>query len=134
MLNFIKNKLQAVQPNINLRHVEKYSVLDNIYWLECFVDTLFCVLRKNEAYKIIKVKDCKLKNDDDVVSNRTYLIKIKYHTKNGEQTRNIPLVFKWSQLTNNDTKSYKKVLDYVINDIVNYVNGYQAISTVPFLC
>ena len=48
MLNFIKNKLTAVQPNIDLRRVEKYSVEDNIKWLECFVDTLFCVLRKNE--------------------------------------------------------------------------------------
>jgi hypothetical protein len=135
ILNFIKNKLTAVQPNIDLRRVEKYSVEDNIKWLECFVDTLFCVLRKNEAYKVIKVRDCKLKNDSDIITdNRTYLVKVKYCTKSGESCRNIPLVFKWSQLTNNDAKSYKGVLNYVINEIDNYVKGYQAASTIPFLC
>lgn len=135
VLNFIKNKLTAVQPNIDLRHVEKYSVEDNIKWLECFVDTLFCVLRKNEAYKVIKVRDCKLKNDSDLVTdNRTYLVKVKYCTKSGESCRNIPLVFKWSQLTNNDAKSYKGVLNYVIKEIDDYVKGYQAASTIPFLC
>jgi len=135
VLNFIKNKLNAVQPNIDLKHVEKYPVQENINWLECFVDTLFCVLRKNEAYKVIKVKDCKLKNDSELTTdNRTYLIKIKYNTKTGEACRNIPLVFKWSQLTNNDAKSYKGILNYVIKEIDNYIKGYQAASTIPFLC
>ena len=135
VLNFIKSKLTAVQPNIDLRHVEKYNVQDNINWLECFVDTLFCVLRKNEAYKVIKVKDCKLKNDSELITdNRTYLIKIKYNTKTGDACRNIPLLFKWSQLTNNDAKSYKGILNYVIHEIENYVKGYQAASTIPFLC
>ena len=134
VLNFIKNKLQAVQTNIDLRHMEKYLVFDNIDWLECFVDTLFCVLRKNEAYKVIRIKDCKLKNDDEIVSNRTYLIRVKYNGKNGETCRNIPLVFQWSQLTNNDAKSYKCVLDYVIRDIDGYIKSYQAAGTVPFLC
>ena len=135
VLNFIKNKLVAVQPNIDLRDVEKYLVEDNIKWLECFVDTLFCVLRKNESYKIITVKDSKLKNDSDLTTdNRTYLVKIKYCTKTGESCKNIPLVFKWSQLTNNDAKSYKAVLNYVVKEIDNYIKGYQAASTIPFLC
>lgn len=135
VLNFIKNKLSAVQPNIDLRQVEKYSVEDNIKWLECFVDTLFCVLRKNEAYKVIKIKDCKLKNDSDLITdNRTYLVKVKYCTKAGESCQNIPLVFKWSQLTNNDAKSYKAVLNYVIKEIDDYIKGYQAAGTIPFLC
>jgi hypothetical protein len=135
VLNFIKNKLTAVQPNIDLRRVEKHSVEDNIKWLECFVDTLFCVLRKNESYKVIKVRDCKLKNDSELITdNRTYLVKVKYCTKAGESCRNIPLVFKWSQLTNNDAKSYKAVLGYVIHQLEEYIKGYQAASTVPFLC
>jgi hypothetical protein len=135
VLNFIKNKLTAVQPNIDLRHVEKHSVEDNIKWLECFVDTLFCVLRKNESYKVIKVRDCKLKNDSELVTdNRTYLVKVKYCAKTGESCRNIPLVFKWSQLTNNDAKSYKAVLNYVVKEIDDYIKGYQAASTIPFLC
>ena len=136
VLNFIKSKLTAVQPNIDLRHISKYTVEQNINWVECFVDTLFCVLRKNDAYKIIKVKDCKLKNDssDEVVDNRTYLIKIKYNVKGEEVCRNLPLVFEWTQLTNNDVKSFKGILNTVIKQIDNYIKGYQAASTVPFLC
>lgn len=136
VLNFIKSKLVAVQPNIDLRDIHKYTVEQNINWVECFVDTLFCVLRKNDAYKIIKVKDCKLKNDSSeyVVDNRTYLIKVKYCTKSGEQCRNLPLVFEWTQLTNNDAKSFKGILNTVVRQIDNYIKGYQAASTVPFLC
>lgn len=136
VLNFIKSKLVAVQPNIDLRDIHKYTVEQNIDWVECFVDTLFCVLRKNDAYKIIKVKDCKLKNDSSeyVVDNRTYLIKVKYCTKSGEQCRNLPLVFEWTQLTNNDAKSFKGILNTVVRQIDNYIKGYQAASTVPFLC
>ena len=136
VLNFIKAKLVAVQPNIDLRDVSKYTVEQNIDWVECFVDTVFCVLRKNDAYKIIKVKDCKLKNDssDCVVDNRTYLIKVKYCTKSGEQSRNLPLLFEWTQLTNNDAKSFKGILNTVVRQIDNYIKGYQAASTVPFLC
>lgn len=136
VLNFVKSKLVAVQPNIDLRDVCKYTVEQNINWLECFVDTLFCVLRKNDAYKIVKVKDCKLKNDssDDVVDNRTYLIKIKYTSKCEEVCKNLPLVFEWTQLTNNDAKSFRGILNNVIRQIDNYIKGYQAASTVPFLC
>ena len=136
VLNFIKAKLVAVQPNIDLRNVSKYTPEQNIDWLECFVDTLFCVLRKNDAYKIIKVKDCKLKNDssDEVIDNRTYLIKIKYNVKCDEVCRNLPLVFDWTQITNNDAKSFKGILNNVVRQIDTYVKGYQAASTVPFLC
>lgn len=135
VLNFIKAKLVAVQPNIDLSDLSKYTVEENINWIECFVDTVFCVLRKNDAYKIIKVKDCKLKNDssDCVVDNRTYLIKVKYCTKSGEQCRNLPLLFEWTQLTNNDAKSFKGILNTVVRQIDNYIKGYQAASTVPFL-
>lgn len=136
VLNFIKAKLVAVQPNIDLRNVSKYTPEQNINWLECFVDTLFCVLRKNDAYKIIKVKDCKLKNDssDEVIDNRTYLIKIKYSVKCDEVCRNLPLVFDWTQITNNDVKSFKGILNNVVRQIDTYIKGYQAASTIPFLC
>jgi len=136
VLNFIKAKFIAVQPNIDLRNVSKFTVEQNINWIECFVDTLFCVLRKNDAYKIIKVKDCKLKNDssNEVVDNRTYLIKIKYNVKCEEVCRNLPLVFEWTQLTNNDAKSFKGILNTIIKQLDNYIKGYQAASTLPFLC
>ena len=136
VLNFIKSKLIAVQPNIDLRDVSKYTVEQNINWVECYVDTLFCVLRKNNAYKIIKVKDCKLKNNssESVVDNRTYLIRIKYTAKCNEVCKNLPLVFEWTQLTNNDAKSFKGILNTVVRQIDNYIKGYQAASTLPFLC
>jgi hypothetical protein len=136
VLNFIKAKLVAVQPNIDLRNVSKYTPEQNINWIECFVDTLFCVLRKNDTYKIIKVKDCKLKNNssDEVIDNRTYLIKIKYNVKGDEVCRNLPLVFDWTQITNNDAKSFKGILNNVVRQIDTYIKGYQAASTVPFLC
>ena len=136
VLNFIKNKLTAVQPNVVIRDTSKYLVSENIAWLECFVDTLFCVLRKNEAYKIIKVKECKLVNDEDVyTSNRTYIIEIKYNTKCGEVCNKIPLTFNWSQLTNNTSKSYNGVLNSTISsDLDTEIKAYQAKATVPFLC
>jgi hypothetical protein len=134
MLNFIKSKLTAVKPNVLLRRTEKYLVHENIAWLESFVDTLFCVLRKNEAYKIIKVKECKLKNDsDEFTSNRTYLLKVKYNTKKGCVTRNIPITFQWSQLTNNQSAAYNSVLDLTIRQITNEITVLDAASVVPFL-
>ncbi len=134
MLNFIKNKLIAVQPNVLQRDTEKYTVEQNIAWLESFIDTLFCVLRKNEAYKVIKVKECKVKNDSDVVSdNRTYLIKVKYSTKKGDVCTTIPLTFQWSQLTTNYSKAYNAVLDLTIGDINKQITAYEAASVKPFL-
>ena len=135
ILNFIKSKLIAVQPNVVIRDPSKYTVDQNIEWLESFVDTLFCVLRKNEAYKVIKVKECKLKNDCDnhEVSNRTYLIEVKYNTKHGSKCTKIPLTFEWSQITNNTAKSYNGVLNHTINEIDKEIKAYQAQSTLPFL-
>ncbi len=134
MLNFIKNKLIAVQPNVLQRDTEKYTVEQNIAWLESFIDTLFCVLRKNEAYKVIKVKECKVKNDNDVISdNRTYLIKVKYSTKKGDVCTTIPLTFQWSQLTTNYSKAYNAVLDLTIGDINRQITAYEAASVKPFL-
>jgi len=134
VLNFIKSKLVAVQPNVLLRDASKYSVEENIEWLENFVDTLFCVLRKNEAYKVIKVKECKVKNDSElVVSNRTYLIEVKYNTKNGYKCTKIPLTFQWTQLTNNTSKCYNAVLNLSIHELDEEIKAFQAKSTVPFL-
>lgn len=134
MLNFIKNKLIAVKPNVLARRTEQYAVPVNVAWLESFVDTLFCVLRKNEAYKIIKVKECKLKNDaDEFTANRTYLLKVKYNTRKGCVTRNIPITFEWSQLTNNQSPAYNSVLDITIKQITNEITLLDAAAVVPFL-
>jgi hypothetical protein len=134
LLNFIKSKLIAVKPNVILRRTENYTVDANIAWLESFIDTLFCVLRKNEAYKVINVKVCKLKNDcDEIISNRTYLLKVKFSTKKGCIVKNIPITFYWSQLTNNLSTAYNSVLDITIRNITSEITVLDAASVRPFL-
>jgi hypothetical protein len=134
LLEFVKNKLQAVKPNIDCRHVHNYSVECNIRWLESFVDTVFCVLRKNEAYKVIRIKDCKVKNNcEEGVSDRLYVIKAKYSNKGKMESKTLPLNFYWSRLTYNDAKSFKGILDYTINEIEHELTALKAQNTKPFL-
>ena len=133
MLNFLKSKLEQVQPNLDNRDMAAYAEIENIHWLECYVDTLFCVLRKNDAYKVIKVTECKVKNSAANI-NRTYLIKVKYVTKVNKVCITIPLYFRWTQLTNNESKAYKGVLNYVVKQLADEIQKFQAASTVPFLC
>jgi hypothetical protein len=132
MLNFLKSKLESVQPNLDVRNMSDYIELENVHWLECFVDTLFCVLRKNKAYKVIKVKVCKVKNKASI--NREYVIEISYCTRKNKVFVTIPLFFRWTQLTNNKSKAYKGVLNYVVLQLNDEIKKFQALATVPFLC
>jgi hypothetical protein len=134
LLEFVKNKLIAVKPNIDCRQVQNYTVECNIKWLESFVDTVFCVLRKNEAYKVIRIKDCKVKNAcDEVVSDRLYVVKAKYSNKSKTETRTLPLNFYWTRLTFNDAKSFKGILDYTVSEIDAEITALKAQNTRPFL-
>jgi hypothetical protein len=134
MLNFIKNKLLAVQPNVDVREVDHYSVQANIHWLEHFIDTLFCVLRKNNSLNCIKFKDCKVKNDDECqVSDRLYVIKVKFSNGHKKCTRTYVLNFNWTRLTGNNANSYNGILDTVVSQINTYVTELQAQNTSPFL-
>lgn len=134
LLEFIKNKLNAVKPNIDCRQVQNYKIDCNIKWLESFVDTVFCVLRKNEAYKVIRIKDCKVKNNsDETVSDRLYVIKAKYSNKGKSETKTLPLNFYWTRLTYNDSKSFKGILDYTISEIDAEIKALKAQNTRPFL-
>jgi hypothetical protein len=134
LLEFIKNKLVAVKPNIDCRHVQNYKIECNIKWLESFVDTVFCVLRKNEAYKVISVKDCKVKNNcDEYICDRLYVIKAKYSNKGKTESRTLPLNFYWTRLTYNDSKSFKGILDYTISEIDAEITALKAQNTRPFL-
>ena len=134
LLEFVKNKLIAVKPNIDCRQVQNYTIECNIKWLESFVDTVFCVLRKNEAYKVIRVKDCKVKNGcDEVVSDRLYVVKAKYSNKGKTETRTLPLNFYWTRLTFNDAKSFKGILDYTVAEIDAEITALKAQNTRPFL-
>lgn len=124
----------AVQPNINCRHVEKYTVECNIKWLESFVDTVLCVLRKNEAYKVIRVTDCKVKNNcNEGICDRMYVIKAKYSNKGKTETKTVPLNLYWTRLTYNDAKSYKGILDYTVSEIDREITALKAQNTRPFL-
>jgi hypothetical protein len=134
LLEFIKNKILAVKPNIDCRQVQNYALECNIKWLESFIDTVFCVLRKNEAYKVIRVKDCKVKNNsDEVVSDRLYVVKAKYSNKGKSETRTIALNLYWTRLTYNDAKSFKGILDYTVNEIDAQITSLKAQNTRPFL-
>lgn len=134
LLEFIKNKLIAVKPNIDIRDIKKYTIQENINWLETFVDTLFCVLRKNDAYKAIKVKDCKVKNNDvDRVSDRLYLIKAKFNNNCRIDCKTVEVMLYWSRLTFNDAKSFKGILDYTITEINNEITILKSENTQPFL-
>ena len=134
LLEFVKNKLVAVKPNIDCRQVQNYTVECNIKWLESFVDTVFCVLRKNEAYKVIRVKDCKVKNNcDEIISDRLYVIKARYSNKGNSETRTLPLNFFWTRLTFNDAKSFKGILDYTVTEIDAQITALKAQNTRPFL-
>jgi hypothetical protein len=134
MLEFIKNKLVAVQPNVVVRRVQNYPVQANIEWLENFVDTVFCVLRKNDAYKSIKVKDCKVKNNsDERVSDRMYIVKAKFNNNGHVQCKTVVLNFYWTRLTLNEARSYNGILDYTIKEIDDQVNAIKAENTLPFL-
>lgn len=133
MFNFIKNKLQVVGPNILARKMENYCPLENIRWFEKFISTLFCVIKKNEAYKVIKVSDEKISNECEPHGNRTYLIKVEYCKKGKTVKRVFELHFNWRQLTRNDSKSFIGVLDGTRLQIDRFLTELQASTTLPFL-
>ena len=133
LLEFIKNKLIAVQPLIDARNMCTYSVHQNVVWMENFIDTLFCVLRKNKAYKTIQVKECKVSNNCEMLSDRTYLIKLKYNDGCKEINRTIPLTFYWTRITYNDSRSFIATLKYTHTEIDNELATLRAQSTVPFI-
>lgn len=133
MFNFIKNKLQVVGPNILARRMENHCPIDNIRWFEKFISTLFCVIKKNEAYKVIKVSDEKISNECEPIGNRTYLIKVEYNNKGKCVKRVFELHFNWRQLTRNDSKSFIGVLDGTRLQIDRFLTDLQASTTLPFL-
>jgi hypothetical protein len=114
--------------------MQNYKIDCNIKWLESFVDTVMCVLRKNDAYKVIRIKDCKVKNNcEEMISDRLYVIKAKYSNKGKTEHRTLPLNFYWSRLTYNDSKSFKGILDYTISEIESEITSLKAQNTRPFL-
>ena len=134
-MEYLSEKLVNVQPLLKLRDVTKYSVENNIDFIECFVDTVFCVLRTNKLLGGLKFSDCKVKNNEDCrVSDRVYLIKVKFHNNGKTCCRTYALNFNWSQLTGNYLNSYNGVLNKVVGQIADVVHELDAQNTSPFLC
>ena len=132
---FLVQKLESAKPLVAARNVTKYSVENNINFLECFQDTLFCVLRKNKNLCGIKFSDCKVKNNEDCrVSDRVYLIKIKFSNHGKTCCRTYAINWDWTQLTGNYLNSYAGLVNRVIAQLNNYISDLNAQNTSPFLC
>jgi hypothetical protein len=133
MLEFLGSKLRVVEVNVNEREFMKYSIRENIIWIENYIDKLFCIIRKNEAYKSISVKDYKLKNDESRISDRIYYIKIGYMEKGKKIIKNITLKFEWIQLTNNSSKSFMAIINKIIKEIEKEVARIRSLNILPFM-
>jgi len=102
--------------------------------MESFIDTVFCVLSKNDAYKVIKVRDCKVKNnEDEQISDRMYVIKVKFSNKGKTESKTLPVNLYWTRLTYNESKSFKGILDYTVAEIDAELSVLKAQNTKPFL-
>lgn len=133
LLEFLSSKLESVQPLLAARDVTKYSVQHNIHFIECFVDALFCVLRKNKALCHIKFTDCKVKNDECSVSDREYLIKVRFSSNTKSCCNAYTLHFNWTTLTSNDLNSYTGILNRVREQIAAYLTELRAANTLPYV-
>ena len=133
LLEFLANKLESVQPLLATRDVTKYSVNNNISFIECFVDALFCVLRKNKALCHIKFTDCKVKNSHCNIDDRVYLVKVKFHNTKNSCTKSYALNFNWTSLTGNYLNSYTGILNRVREQIADYVSELKASNTTPYV-
>lgn len=133
LLEFLANKLESVQPLLATRDVTKYSVNNNISFIECFVDALFCVLRKNKALCHIKFTDCKVKNSDCHVDDRVYLVKVKFSNHHKSCCKSYALNFNWTSLTGNYLNSYTGILNRVREQIADYITELKAANTTPYV-
>jgi hypothetical protein len=133
LLEFLSSKLESVQPLLAARDVTKYTVQHNINFIECFVDALFCVLRKNKALCHIKFTDCKVKNDECGVDDREYLIKVRFSNNNKSCCNSYSLHFNWTTLTGNYLNSYTGILNRVREQISSYLTELRAANTTPYV-
>ena len=133
LLEFLANKLESVQPLLATRDVCKYSVNNNISFIECFVDALFCVLRKNKALCHIKFTDCKVKNSECRIDDRVYLVKVKFVSNKKSCTKSYAINFNWTSLTGNYLNSYTGILNRVREQIADYVSELKAANTTPYV-
>jgi hypothetical protein len=133
MLEFLGSKLKIVEMNVMEREFIKYSIRENVIWMESYIDKLFCIVRKNEAYKSICVKDYKLRNDESRISDRIYYIKIGYMDGGNKVIKTITIKFEWVQLTNNSGKSFMAILNKVVKEIEKEIARIRSLNILPFM-
>jgi hypothetical protein len=131
LLEFLMNNLQSVLPNLKDKHYN-CCVLKNIKWIESYIDTLFCVLRKNR-YKRINVKDSKLANDEECQNDRIYVLKIRYRVHKHVVTKIFTVSFNWSRLTFNNATGFADVIKQTIDTLHKQIELCKAESTRPLL-
>jgi hypothetical protein len=115
VLEFIVNKLKDAMPVIVSRQMSQYTVKENINFVENFFDGVLCVASSNNICKKIKVKTCKVKNNEDKLDNRVYEVDISFNEC--VSPKNFHYVFYWSKLTNNNDTSFNAIMVLVIKQV-----------------
>ena len=113
VLQFILDKLQSFNTNIGARKMSDNSTVENIKWVEKFMDIVLCTLTTKDLFKSVTVQFCKVKNDCESMGARQYVIKITVKGCSKIITKNFSLVFAWNQLNYNDNRSFIGVVRYV---------------------
>lgn len=132
ILSFVQSKLSAVKLILLTRDYVKNNANANILFLEKFIDTLFCVLKKTSTLKNVSFNVCKVNNQSECgIANRTYILQIKYNGNCGQVCKTIDLNFNWTQLTSNDSKSFNGILDNVNGQIGSNLNTLIADAVAP---
>lgn len=130
VLEFIHNKMKDALPVILTREMRKYSIRENIEFIEKFFDGVLCVSTSNNICKKINVKTCKIKNDCEKIDNRVYELKIKYQSC--VASKEFTYVFPWSRLTSNNDVSFNAVVLVVIAQLSKDIIQLKAQNTGVF--
>jgi len=91
---------------------------------------VLCVLTKSKFCDCVTFKFYKVKNSEDVISNRQYILRAHYNKTYVDITFNL----QWTQLTRNDTASFKGINASVEVDVKKYVDGYKTTNTSYYIC
>jgi hypothetical protein len=129
-LEFILSKLTSVGPIIDARHFGLLN--DDIRWFEKFFETVLCVLTKSKICDCVTFSFFKVKNSEETIANRQYVLRAHYKVHGKKHKVDIPLDLLWLQLTRNDAQSFKGVNNYTVNQVNVYINSYRSINTSYF--
>jgi hypothetical protein len=112
--------------------------MENIAWIEKFIDALFCVLKTKGLFQTVSFTFCKVRNSHKFIEARQYVIKIKV-LGNDEMgctkdiVKTFSLIFLWNNLTANDSRSFLGVIKSVVDFLTAEVKALDAQNTLPLL-